>query len=171
MLNTLKFNLTVPSALRFSEHFLDTAHASTKTTFLTQYLMELTLQNYKFLKFLPSIIAASACYLALHMISDQKWVRALIFVFLCCLPVYHHSHTHRPTHCKSTLSTPKKSLSHVCASCMRSPKSQPPSIELSARSSLIRSSWRWRRFHLTSLLSVWWIQHGFEEPLAKKHGD
>lgn len=74
MLNTLKFNLTVPSALRFSEHFLETAHASTKTTFLTHYLMELALQNYKSLKFLPSIIAASACYLALHMINDQKWV-------------------------------------------------------------------------------------------------
>lgn len=41
-----------------------------------QYLCELTLQEYGFLKFLPSMIAASALFLALHSLEQGQWVRA-----------------------------------------------------------------------------------------------
>merc|ERR1719491_2472560 len=45
--------------------------ANPKFEMLVNYLMELPLQNYDFLKFLPSKIAASAIYLALSMLSDK----------------------------------------------------------------------------------------------------
>jgi cyclin B len=73
MLNTLKFNLTVPSALRFGQRFIKlVAGADDRFKMLVGYLMELTLQNYDFLGFLPSKIAASATYLALSMISKDR---------------------------------------------------------------------------------------------------
>jgi len=78
MLNTLGFNLTVPSALRFGERFLKVAYASPETTSCAKYLMELTLQESKFLKFIPSTIAASSLRLALSMTTHEKWTKRLI---------------------------------------------------------------------------------------------
>jgi len=75
MLNTLEFNLTVPTALRFGQRFIKlvTPPEDPKTfRFLVEYLMELTLQNYEFLCFLPSKIAASAVYLALAIVSGGR---------------------------------------------------------------------------------------------------
>jgi len=69
MLNKLQFNVTVPSALRFGQRFLKLVHgANERFRMLVQYLMELTLQNYDFIKHLPSMVAASATYLAIHMV-------------------------------------------------------------------------------------------------------
>jgi len=78
MLNTLQFNLTVPSALRFGQRFIKMVpNKKTRFSVLVSYLMELTLQNYDFLDYLPSMIAASATYLALSMTADKpgnpKW--------------------------------------------------------------------------------------------------
>jgi len=75
MLNTLGFNLTIPTALRFGQRFMKfvTPSGNPKTfKFLVLYLMELTLQSYEFLRFFPSMIAASAIYLALQIISDGR---------------------------------------------------------------------------------------------------
>lgn len=70
MLNKLQFNVTVPSALRFGQRFMKLVKgANERFRMLVQYLMELTLQNYHFLKYLPSMIAASATYLASSMVS------------------------------------------------------------------------------------------------------
>jgi len=65
MLNTLAFNLTIPTTLRFGERLARVANASPETENLIRYLMELTLQESKFLKYKPSEIAAAATYLAL----------------------------------------------------------------------------------------------------------
>jgi len=83
MLNTLEFNLTVPTPLRFGQRFIKlvTPPDDPKTfRFLVEYLMELTLQNYEFLCFLPSKIAASAVYLALSVLSggrEPEWTGLL----------------------------------------------------------------------------------------------
>merc|ERR1711981_1479977 len=48
MLNTLQFNLTVPSALRFSQRYVKLVRgADNRFKKLVEYLMELTLQSYK----------------------------------------------------------------------------------------------------------------------------
>ncbi|XP_057514675.1 cyclin-A2-4-like isoform X2 [Actinidia eriantha] len=69
VLNYLDFQLSAPTAKSFLRRFLRAAQASYKTPsleleFLANYLAELTLIDYEFLKFLPSTIAASAVFLA-----------------------------------------------------------------------------------------------------------
>ncbi|XP_048599822.1 cyclin-A2-4-like [Brassica napus] len=64
------FQIYTPTSKTFLRRFLRAAHASdmqkpsVEIEFLANYLMELTLIDYKFLKFLPSVIAASAVFLA-----------------------------------------------------------------------------------------------------------
>ena len=65
--------------------FLRAAHASdlqkprVEMEFLANYLIELTLIDYEFLKFLPSVIAASAVFLAKWTLnqSSHPWVCSL----------------------------------------------------------------------------------------------
>ncbi|KAI7986007.1 Cyclin-A2-4 [Camellia lanceoleosa] len=69
VLKNLGFQLSAPTAKKFLRRFLRAAQASYKTPsleleFLANYLAELTLVDYEFLKLLPSIIAASAVFLA-----------------------------------------------------------------------------------------------------------
>ena len=73
MLNTLKFELTTVSPLRFLQHFMNlptvawmvpaTAEAECAQQ-LCMYLLELTVQCVDFLQFRPSTVAASVLYLA-----------------------------------------------------------------------------------------------------------
>jgi hypothetical protein len=72
VLNTLGFHVTVPSILRFAERFAKVAKCDEKTTNLAKYLIELTLQDYKFLNFLPSQIGASAVNVAMKMTGDSS---------------------------------------------------------------------------------------------------
>ncbi|XP_043723690.1 cyclin-A2-1-like isoform X2 [Telopea speciosissima] len=69
VLNYLGFQLSAPTAKTFLRRFLRAAQASYKVPsleleFLANYLAELTLIDYTFLKFLPSLVAASAVFLA-----------------------------------------------------------------------------------------------------------
>ncbi|KAF8407004.1 hypothetical protein HHK36_006126 [Tetracentron sinense] len=69
VLNYLGFQLSAPTTKTFLRRFLRASQASYKVTsleleFLANYLAELTLVEYGFLKFLPSLIAASAVFLA-----------------------------------------------------------------------------------------------------------
>ncbi|XP_024380949.1 cyclin-A1-4 [Physcomitrium patens] len=69
VLNVLKFELTTPTTLTFLRRFTRAAQTSYKAPtlsleFLGSYLAELTLLEYEFLPFLPSMIAASSVYLA-----------------------------------------------------------------------------------------------------------
>ncbi|KAL6996529.1 Cyclin-A2-3 [Sarracenia purpurea var. burkii] len=69
VLNYLGFQLSAPTAQTFLRRFLRAAQAyckppSLELEYLANYLAELTLVDFEFLKFLPSIIAASAVFLA-----------------------------------------------------------------------------------------------------------
>ncbi|XP_058074664.1 cyclin-A2-4 isoform X2 [Magnolia sinica] len=69
VLNYLGFQLSAPTTKTFLRRFLRAAQASygvpmLALEFLACYLAELTLVEYEFLKFLPSLIAASAVFLA-----------------------------------------------------------------------------------------------------------
>ena len=78
MLNTLGFHLTVPTPLRFSERFLKIARATEEAKNLAKYFTELTLQEYKFLKYLPSQVASASVFLAQKMTcSGQTWTADL----------------------------------------------------------------------------------------------
>lgn len=66
MLNVLRFNLTVPTPFHFFNRFLKAAGVmeNQETVAYATYLLELSLPDYKMLRFSYSIIAASAVYLA-----------------------------------------------------------------------------------------------------------
>nr|DAD27011.1 TPA_asm: hypothetical protein HUJ06_028479 [Nelumbo nucifera] len=69
VLNYLGFQLSTPTIQTFLRRFLRAAQAANKEPsleleFLANYLAELTLVEYAFLKFRPSLIAASAVFLA-----------------------------------------------------------------------------------------------------------
>ncbi|KAK9698060.1 hypothetical protein RND81_08G079800 [Saponaria officinalis] len=69
VLNFLCFQLSVPTTKTFLRRYIHAAQATHKgpsddLEFLANYLAELTLVEYSFLRFLPSLIAASAVFLA-----------------------------------------------------------------------------------------------------------
>lgn len=80
VLAKLNFQLTTPNAYVFLKRFCKVAgiisSPRSKTEFLANFLVELTLQEYKMLKYLPSMIAASAVYLALKTMGQPCWVRS-----------------------------------------------------------------------------------------------
>jgi hypothetical protein len=82
MLSKLNFQLTTPNAQVFSKRFAKVAGIvgsgpRTKTELLQNYLVELTLQEYSMLKYLPSTIAAAATDLALKTMGQQPWTPEL----------------------------------------------------------------------------------------------
>ncbi|XP_027331498.1 cyclin-A2-2-like [Abrus precatorius] len=80
VLNLLHFQLSVPTTKTFLRRFIQAAQSSYKVSyveleFLANYLAELTLLEYSFLQFLPSLIAASAVLLAKWTLnqSEHPW--------------------------------------------------------------------------------------------------
>ncbi|XP_022762256.1 G2/mitotic-specific cyclin-2-like [Durio zibethinus] len=64
MVNTLQFNLSVPTPYVFMRRFLKAAQSEKKLEFLSFFLIELCLVQYEMLKFQPSLLAAAAIYTA-----------------------------------------------------------------------------------------------------------
>ncbi|KAG9459372.1 hypothetical protein H6P81_003880 [Aristolochia fimbriata] len=80
VLNFMGFYISTPTIKTFLRRFLRAAQTSydvpsSELEFLANYLSELTLIEYGFLKFLPSIVAASAIFLARWTLdqSDHPW--------------------------------------------------------------------------------------------------
>uniref|UniRef100_A0A2N9G424 B-like cyclin n=1 Tax=Fagus sylvatica TaxID=28930 RepID=A0A2N9G424_FAGSY len=64
MINTLQFNLSVPTPYVFMRRFLKAAQADKKLELLSFFMIELCLVEYEMLKFPPSLLAAGAIYTA-----------------------------------------------------------------------------------------------------------
>jgi len=80
ILNRLNFELSIATAKGFLNRFMKAAKAGecdATTEALCQYLCELTLQEYSFLKYRPSQIAAAAFRLALHTMRLPSWTPLL----------------------------------------------------------------------------------------------
>ncbi|KAF1883809.1 hypothetical protein Lal_00012727, partial [Lupinus albus] len=80
VLKLLHFQLSIPTTKTFLRRFIQAAQSSYKVPyveleFLANYLAELTLVEYSFLQFLPSMIAASAVLLARWTLihSEHPW--------------------------------------------------------------------------------------------------
>ncbi|KAL3500456.1 hypothetical protein ACH5RR_039549 [Cinchona calisaya] len=85
VLNFLGFQLSLPTTKKFLRRFIQAAQASyevpsVKLEFLANYLAELTLLQYSFVKFLPSLTAASAVFLARWTLdqSEHPWNPTLV---------------------------------------------------------------------------------------------
>ncbi|KAG8470887.1 hypothetical protein KFE25_009308 [Diacronema lutheri] len=81
MLGALNFNVTAPSPYAFLKRFVKVAGylrpEESREERLCAYLVELTLQEYRMLKYLPSVIAASAVCLAHKMLGSASWSSTL----------------------------------------------------------------------------------------------
>ncbi|GAQ89765.1 Cyclin B and related kinase-activating proteins [Klebsormidium nitens] len=77
MLNTLKFNLTVPTPYVFMCRYLKAAAADKQLETTAFFLVELCLVEYAFLRFTPSLLAAAAVHTALKTLNRTPWSPAL----------------------------------------------------------------------------------------------
>uniref|UniRef100_A0A7N0SV33 Uncharacterized protein n=3 Tax=Kalanchoe fedtschenkoi TaxID=63787 RepID=A0A7N0SV33_KALFE len=76
MVNTLQFNISVPTPYVFLRRFLKAAIADTKLELLAFYIIELSLVEYEMLKFPPSLLAAAAVFTAQCSLAGSKqWSR------------------------------------------------------------------------------------------------
>ena len=91
VLATLKFHLAAPTIKTFLRRYLKAASATSEVTSLANVCNfyfrisniisssgELTLQEYSFTKYLPSMVAISAVCLASHSLGFPNWVVKLI---------------------------------------------------------------------------------------------
>ncbi|XP_042500856.1 G2/mitotic-specific cyclin-2-like isoform X2 [Macadamia integrifolia] len=62
MLNTLQFNMSVPTPYVFMKRFLKVAQSDKKLELLSFFMIELCLVEYEMLRFPPSLLAAAAIY-------------------------------------------------------------------------------------------------------------
>ncbi|CAA3014264.1 cyclin-A2-1-like [Olea europaea var. sylvestris] len=136
VLNFLGFQLSVPTTKKFLRRFIQAAQVSyevpsVELEFLANYLAELTLTEYSLLEFLPSLVAASAVFLARWTLdqSDHPWnstlehytnykasemkITVLVLQDLqlnthgCKLPAIREKYKQSKFKCVSTLSSPK----------------------------------------------------------------
>lgn len=77
VLNELRYDLTVVTVKDFVGIYLKAADAEAMACMLADYLAELTLQEYSFLRWSPSIVAASAVVLALFTVESKCWSEEL----------------------------------------------------------------------------------------------
>jgi len=78
ILETLGFNLSVQTPIHFLRRFSKAAKSNTKTHTLCKYLIEMSLMDYNLLKYVPSLVAASAVYIARKMTgTEPAWTPTL----------------------------------------------------------------------------------------------
>jgi len=99
ILASLEFSLTAATAKVFLRRFLKAADADLTLAFLASYLCEITLLDYNFLQYLPSVVAAASVFLALLTLSRSPWTPTLEYytksklqdpVFQRCVRDLHH---------------------------------------------------------------------------------
>ncbi|XP_027177602.1 G2/mitotic-specific cyclin-2-like [Coffea eugenioides] len=76
MINTLQFNLSVPTSYVFMRRFLKAAQSNKKLELLSFFIVELCLVEYAMLRFPPSLLAAAAIFTAQCSINGfKKWTK------------------------------------------------------------------------------------------------
>ena len=79
ILSTLNFSMIMCTPYRFLERFFKVASDSQRVWNLARYLIELPLIEHRMLKYTPSILAASAVYLAQNILlgNQSEWTTDL----------------------------------------------------------------------------------------------
>jgi hypothetical protein len=75
---SLNYDLTVPTIHTFLCRYLKAAHADRTMVQMACYLAERTLQEYSMVKFLPSVIAATAVHAARISLRRHPWSPTLV---------------------------------------------------------------------------------------------
>jgi len=79
ILNALNFTLTAATPKVFLRRYLKAASADLTLAFLASYLCEISLLEYSFLQYLPSMVAAASVFLALRTLGREPWSPTLEF--------------------------------------------------------------------------------------------
>lgn len=79
LLNSLKFDIVAPTCFDFLSRFLRAAEANSSVENFALFLLELSFQECKFARFLPSKVATSIVILSLHTFSFPFWSETLQF--------------------------------------------------------------------------------------------
>jgi cyclin B len=69
ILNTLEFNMSVPTPDVFMRRFLKETDYDRKVHLVSFFMLELCLVEYQMLKYHPSLLAAAVVYTAQHVLS------------------------------------------------------------------------------------------------------
>lgn len=78
IVNTLKYQLTVPTIHAFLCRYLKAAHADRTMVQLACYIAERSLQEYSMIKYLPSTIAATSVMIARKSLKRHPWSPTLV---------------------------------------------------------------------------------------------
>jgi cyclin B len=78
MLNTLRFEVTVPTAWVFLGRYCKVAMLDSRTKQLAQYYIERCMQEYDMLRFLPSLQSSAAIYAAMRTMGTGTWNATLV---------------------------------------------------------------------------------------------
>lgn len=78
VLKSLMYKITIPSGHAFLVRFLKAGHADKKIVQLSCYLLDLTLQHYSMLHYLPSQLAAAAVFIARRVVGRNGWSPTLL---------------------------------------------------------------------------------------------
>ena len=73
ILSVLDFNLTFTSSFRFMERYAHLGEFDEKMVMMARYLLEISLVEYKMLKYSPSNLASSAVYLVNKLRKRDAW--------------------------------------------------------------------------------------------------
>jgi hypothetical protein len=80
ILSVLEFQVTIPSTWRFLERYARISELDEISLCLAKYMIELPLLEYAMLKYAPSLIAASAVFLAMKIFrKEPAWNPRLLF--------------------------------------------------------------------------------------------
>jgi cyclin A len=79
ILNALNFTLTAATPKVFLRRYLKAAGADLTLAFLASYLCEISLLEYSFLQYLPSMVASASVFLALRTLGREPWTPTLEF--------------------------------------------------------------------------------------------
>ncbi|KMT09624.1 hypothetical protein BVRB_6g130770 [Beta vulgaris subsp. vulgaris] len=80
MLNTLQFNMSLPTPYVFLRRFMKAAESDKKLELLCSYLIELSLVEYETIRFPPSVLAAAAIYTAqCSLYGFKRWSKTCEF--------------------------------------------------------------------------------------------
>ncbi|XP_043529963.1 cyclin-A2-like [Chiloscyllium plagiosum] len=117
ILKVLAFDLAAPTINQFLNQYIGREKASSKVESLSMYLAELSLIDCEpFLKYLPSVLAASAFCLANYTISRTSWPRSLAQLtgyvlesLMPCVTDLHQNYLKAPEHAQQAVREKYKS--------------------------------------------------------------
>ena len=78
MVKALKYKMTIASVHCFMMRYLKAGHADRRMVWLASYVAERMLQEYSMLKYLPSMVAACAVYVARKNLGRNAWSPTLL---------------------------------------------------------------------------------------------